>query len=72
MQLASILDQYHDAFQAQYASRLSPAHLRTIEAIRCCRTPEAGHLLVQCNGLRSCNRATPLLWAPQLPTMPES
>jgi len=48
MQLASILDQYHDAFQAQYASRLSPAHLRAIEAIRCCRTPEAGQLLVQC------------------------
>jgi hypothetical protein len=48
MQLASILDQYHDAFQAKYASRLSPAHLRAIEAIRCCRTPEAGQLLVQC------------------------
>ena len=48
MQLASILDQYRDAFQAKYASRLSPAHLRAIEAIRCCRTPEAGQLLVQC------------------------
>lgn len=48
MQLASILDQYHDAFQAKYASRLSQAHLRAIEAIRCCRTPEAGQLLVQC------------------------
>jgi hypothetical protein len=48
MQLGSILDQYHDAFQAKYASRLSQAHLRAIEAIRCCRTPEAGKLLVQC------------------------
>lgn len=48
MQLASILDQYHDAFLAQYGSRLLPAHLRAIEAIRCCRTPEAGQLLVRC------------------------
>lgn len=48
MQLASILDQYHDAFQLKYGSRLLPAHLRAIEAIRCCRTPEAGQVLVQC------------------------
>jgi hypothetical protein len=48
MQLASIVDQYHDAFQAQYGSRLLPGHLQAIEAIRCCRTPEAGKLLVQC------------------------
>jgi hypothetical protein len=48
MQLASIVDEYHDAFQAKYGSRLSLAHLRAIEAIRCCRTPEAGQLLVQC------------------------
>jgi hypothetical protein len=48
MQLASIMDQYHDAFQATYGSRLLPGHLRAIEAIRCCRTPEAGRLLVQC------------------------
>jgi Putative transposase/Transposase zinc-binding domain len=55
MQLASILDQYHDAFQAKYGSRLLPAHLRAIEAIRCCRTPQAGQLLVQCMG---CGHAT--------------
>lgn len=48
MQLASILDQYHDAFLAEYGSRLLPGHLRAIEAIRCCRTPEAGQLIVQC------------------------
>jgi len=48
MQLASILDQYHDAFQAKYGSRLLPGHLRAIEAISRCRTPEAGQLLVQC------------------------
>jgi len=48
MQFAAILNQYHDAFQSKYASRLSPAHLRAIDAIRSCRTPEAGQLLVQC------------------------
>ena len=55
MQLASILDQYHDAFLAQYGSRLLPAHLRAIDAIRCCRTPQAGQLLVRC---MDCGHAT--------------
>jgi hypothetical protein len=50
MQLAPILDQYHDAFQAKYGSRLLPGHLRAIDAISRCRTPEAGQLLVQCTG----------------------
>jgi len=49
MQLAPILDQYHDAFQAKYGSRLLPGHLRAIDAISRCRTPEAGQLLVQCS-----------------------
>jgi hypothetical protein len=59
MQLASILDQYHDAFQAKYGSKLLPGHLRAIEAIRRCRTPEAGQLLVQC---MDCGYAT---WHPR-------
>lgn len=50
MQLASILNQYHDAFQAKYGPRLLPGHLRAVNAIRRCRTPEAGQLLVQCSG----------------------
>ncbi len=49
MQLAAILDQYHDAFQAKYGSRLLPGHLRAINAINRCRTPDAGQLLVQCS-----------------------
>jgi len=48
MPLASILDQYHDAFQAKYGSRLLPGHLQAIAAIRRCRTPQAGQALVQC------------------------
>ena len=50
MRLASILDQYHDALQAKYGSRLLPGHLRAIEAISRCRTPQAGELFVQCLG----------------------
>lgn len=49
MQLAAILDQYHDAFQAKYDSQLLPGHLRAINAINRCRTPDAGQLLVQCS-----------------------
>jgi len=49
MQLASILDQYLDDFQAKYGSRLMPEHLRAIDAISRCRTPDAGQLLVQCS-----------------------
>jgi hypothetical protein len=55
MQLAEILDHYHDAFLAKYGSRLLPAHLRALEAIRSCRTPEAGQLLVYCT---ACGHAT--------------
>lgn len=59
MQLASILDQYHDAFQAKYGSRLLPGHLRAIDAISRCRTPQAGQLLVQCT---DCGHA---MWRPR-------
>jgi len=48
MQLASILDQYYDALLAEYGSRLLPGHLRAIDAIRRCRTPDAGEMFVQC------------------------
>jgi hypothetical protein len=58
MHLASILDQYHDAFQAKYGSQLLPGHLRAIDAIGRCRTPDAGQLFVQCP---SCRHST---WQP--------
>jgi Putative transposase/Transposase zinc-binding domain len=59
MQLAAILDQYLDTFQAKYGSRLLPGHLRAIVAIGSCRTPQAGELLVQC---MDCGHAT---WQPR-------
>lgn len=49
MQFAAIVDQYHDAFQVKYGSRLLPGHLRAINAIIRCRTPHAGHMFVQCS-----------------------
>ena len=58
MQLALILDQYYDAFQAKYGSRLLPGHLRAIDAISRCRTPQADQLLVQCS---DCGHTT---WRP--------
>jgi hypothetical protein len=59
MQLAFLLDQYHDAFQTKYGSRLLPGHLCAIEAISRCRTSDAGQLLVQCT---DCGHAT---WQPR-------
>lgn len=50
MRLASILDQYHDAFLAKCGSQLLPGHHRAIDAIRRCRTPAAGEFLVHCPG----------------------
>ena len=55
MQIASLIHQYHDALQAEYGSRLLPGHLRAIDAISRCRTPEAGELFVQCP---DCGHAT--------------
>jgi hypothetical protein len=59
MRFASILDQYHDAYQTKYSSQLLPGHLRAIDAISRCRTPQAGELFVQCLG---CGHAT---WHPR-------
>ena len=60
MQLASIIDEYHDAFIAKYGPRLLPGHFRAIDSIRRCRTQEAAQLLLQCKdcglaALRPCS-----------------
>ena len=59
MQFTSVIDQYHDALQAKYGSRLLPGHLRAIQAITQCRTPQIGELFVQCS---DCGHAT---WRPR-------
>jgi len=49
MELASLIHQYHSSLQSKYRSRLLPGHVRAIQAIRRCRTPEAGELFVHCS-----------------------
>jgi len=48
MQLASLVDQYLDAFKAKYTPRLWPIHLDALDAIVRCRTADAGELQVRC------------------------
>lgn len=48
MRLADILSQYRRTFQAKYGSQLLPGHMRAIEAILRCRTPEAGEMFIKC------------------------
>lgn len=50
MKLASIVHHYYDAFSAKYVARLLPAHLKALNAIMQCRTPQAGELQVRCTG----------------------
>ena len=48
MQLASIFQQYLDAFQSKYGTRLLPSHLNALYALLQCRTPKAGELQIRC------------------------
>ena len=48
MELASIVDQYYDVFIAKYAESALPGHLKALNAIRNCRTPDCGELHVRC------------------------
>lgn len=54
MELAAILEQYHDAFMARYATSLSSTQRQAIGAIRRCRTPAAGQWCVRCTGCARC------------------
>lgn len=47
MELASIVNQYYDAL-AKYAETSLPGHLKVLNAILRCRTPDSGELYVQC------------------------
>lgn len=50
MELAAVLEHYHDRFIARYADRLSSAQQQALHAIRRCRTPAAGEQQVRCTG----------------------
>ena len=48
MEMVSIINQYYDAFIARHADTLLPGHLKALNAIRRCRTPDSGELYVRC------------------------
>ena len=48
MELASIINQYYDAFIDKYEQSLLPGHINALNAIRRCRTPDSGELYVRC------------------------
>jgi hypothetical protein len=48
MELASIINQYYDAFMEKYSHTALPGHVKAINTIRRCRTPDSGELYVQC------------------------
>jgi len=48
MELAPIIDQYYDAFIAKHRDTILPGHLKALNAIRRCRTPDSGELYVHC------------------------
>ena len=58
MELSSIINQYYDAFMIKHADTALPGHLKAMNAIRSCRTPDSGELYVRCT---ECNHAE---WRP--------
>ncbi len=62
MEIASIINQYYDAFIARYAETALPGHLKALNAIRRCRTPDSGE--VEMYWLWSGTMATSVLWTP--------
>ncbi len=58
MEMASIINQYYDAFITKYGDTALPGHLKAMNAIRSCRTSDSGELYVRCT---DCNHAE---WRP--------
>jgi len=48
MEMASVINQYYDAFTEKYAKTLLPGHLKALNAMRRCRTPDSGEIYVRC------------------------
>ncbi len=60
MEIASIIDQYYDAFMMKYGKSVLPGQLKALNAIRSCRTPDSGELYVSCTN-NECNHTE---WKP--------
>ncbi|MCP4681707.1 MAG: transposase [Desulfobacterales bacterium] len=58
MDLASITNQYYDRFMAKHGDTALPGHLKAMDDIRNCRTPDSGEVYTQCY---SCNHGD---WQP--------
>jgi len=48
MEMAAIINQYHDAYITKYAGSVLPGHLNAMHAVCRCRTPDSGELYIQC------------------------
>jgi hypothetical protein len=48
MELAAIINHYYDAFMEKYSKTALPGHLKAMNAICRCRTPDSGELYLQC------------------------
>ena len=48
IRVSDLLQQYRQAFEQTYGSRLMTSQRRAINAITACRTPDAGEMIVQC------------------------
>lgn len=48
MELSAIINQHYDAYTTKYARSIMPGHLKAINAICRCRTPDSGELFVHC------------------------
>ncbi len=44
MEMAAIIHQYYNAFMIKYADTVLPGHLKAMNAICSCRTPDSGEL----------------------------
>ena len=49
MEIASIINEYYDAFSSRYGDTVLPSQMKALDAMRHCRTPAAGELYVRCS-----------------------
>jgi len=52
MELSSIVKEYYDSFIQKHVHHILPGHLKALQAILNCRTPEAGEIYVRCPDCR--------------------
>jgi hypothetical protein len=50
MRLAQIIDEYYDTFLARYGDTALPGQIQALDAMRSCRTSEAGQIYMACPG----------------------